>query len=68
MIGKTIMEVSQSEMIAIVQYYLNNDLLNTAFQTRHKSIVEDVRQRSSGRFVIEFIPAETKQPNAPKKD
>jgi hypothetical protein len=54
MIGLTIMDIYPDEMRAIVQFYLNNNLLNTAFQDHHKSVVEDVRQRSNGRFVIEF--------------
>jgi hypothetical protein len=52
--GLTIMDIDPDEMVAIVQYYLNNNLLNTTFREYHKSIVEDVRQRSNRRFVIEF--------------
>jgi hypothetical protein len=54
MIGLTIMDVHEDEMRAIVQFYLNNNLLNTAFQKHHESAVESVRQRSNGRFTIEF--------------
>lgn len=54
MVGLTIMDISREEMNAIVQYYLNSNLLNTTFQEHHKSVVEEVRQRSNGRFVIEF--------------
>lgn len=54
MIGLTIMEISSEQMQAIVQWYLNNNLLNITFQKHHKSQVESVRQRSGGRFVIEF--------------
>lgn len=55
--GLTIMDIHQDEMRAIVQYYLNNNLLNTTFQKHHESVVEEVRQRSNGRFVIEFRAA-----------
>jgi hypothetical protein len=48
------MDIHPDEMRAIVQFYLNNNLLNTTFKEHHKSIVEDVRQRSNGRFIIEF--------------
>lgn len=58
MIGLTVMEISHEEMVAVVQFYLNNDLLNTTFQDRHKSVVEDVRQRKDGRFIIEFSAKE----------
>lgn len=54
MIGTTVMDISESEMIAAMQFYLNSNLLNTTFQDRHKSVVTAVRQRSSGRFIIEF--------------
>lgn len=54
MVGLTIMDISEEEMNAIVQHYLNSNLLNTTFQEHHKSVVEEVRQRSNGRFVIEF--------------
>ena len=54
MIGLTIMEISAEQMQEIVQWYLNNNLLNTTFQKRHESVVEDVRQRNNGRFVVEF--------------
>lgn len=54
MIGLTVMEISAEQMQAIVQWYLNNNLLNVTFQKHHESVVEDVRQRSSGRFMIEF--------------
>lgn len=66
MLGLTIMDIHQDEMRAIVQYYLNNNLLNTTFQDHHKSVVEEVRQRSNGRFVIEF--REQKQSVAPITD
>lgn len=49
------MEIDHEEMKAIVQYYLNNNLLNATFQKQHTSGVLNVRQRSNGRFVIEFI-------------
>lgn len=54
MLGLTIMEISEAEMREVVQYYLNGNLLNTIFEEHHKSQVESVRQRKSGRFVIEF--------------
>lgn len=54
MIGLTVMEISTEQMQAIVQWYLNNNLLNVTFQKHHESVVEDVRQRSNGRFVIDF--------------
>lgn len=54
MIGLTIMDIHPDETRAIVQYYLNHNLLNTTFQVSHASVVEEVRQRSNGRFVIEF--------------
>ena len=57
MIGLTVMEISAEQMQAIVQWYLNNNLLNVTFQNHHESVVEDVRQRNNGRFVIEFRAA-----------
>lgn len=48
------MEISESEMMAVVQFYLNNNLLNTTFQKQHTARVTHVRERSNGRFVIEF--------------
>lgn len=59
MIGLTIMEISREQMLAIVQYYLNNNLLNITFQKHHESVVKDVRERSSGRFVIQFVATKT---------
>ena len=55
MIGRTIMNIDREEMKAIVQHYLNSNLLNTTFQRQHTSGVLNVRQRGNGRFVIEFI-------------
>ena len=55
MIGCTVMDISREEMIAIVQFYLNSNLLNVTFQKHHKSVVRHVHQRSSGRFAIEFL-------------
>lgn len=56
--GRTVMEISREEMTAIVEFYLNNNLLNTTFQEHHKSKVVDVKERKvSGRFVIEFEAA-----------
>jgi hypothetical protein len=57
MIGLTIMDIHEDEMKAIVQFYLNNNLLNVVFKEHHQSVVEAVRQRSNGRFVIEFREA-----------
>ena len=63
MIGLTIMDISREQMIAIVQFYLNNNLLNVTFQKHHQSVVEDVHQRSKGRFMVEFVAE-----NATKKE
>lgn len=56
MIGKVAMEVSQQEMIAAMQYYLNNEVFYAMFSGRaaHKANVTKVRQRDNGNFVIEF--------------
>lgn len=50
MIGKVIMEISNSEMKVAVQYYLNSDL----FFSKHKVTVTDVLLKSNGRFTIRF--------------
>ena len=54
MIGSVIMEISETEMAAAVEFYLNRNLLNVTFESHHKATVTTVRQRSNGRFVIEF--------------
>lgn len=52
------MEISREEMVAIVEFYLNNNLLNVTFKEYHRSKVLDVKERKvSGRFVIEFEAA-----------
>lgn len=48
MIGKVIMEISNSEMRAAVQYYLNSDL----FFSKHKVKVTEVIGRSNGRYTV----------------
>lgn len=60
MIGLTIMEISREQMAVIVQWYLNNNLLNITFQKHHQSVVENVHQRSNGRFVVEFVAENAK--------
>lgn len=50
MIGKVIMEISNAEMRAAVQYYLNSDL----FFSRHKARVTEIVGRSNGRYTIRF--------------
>lgn len=50
MIGKVVMEISNSEMRAAVQYYLNSDL----FFSKHKVKVTEIYSRSNGRFTIRF--------------
>lgn len=50
MIGKVIMEISNSEMKAAVQYYLNSDL----FFSKHKVKVSEVIARGNGRFTVRF--------------
>lgn len=51
------MEIGEAEMIAAVQFYLNQSVFNSesGFQNRkyHRADVTSVRQRK-GRFVIEF--------------
>jgi hypothetical protein len=64
MIGLTIMEISAEQMQGIVQWYLNNNLLNVTFQKHHESVVENVKQRSNGRFVIEFVAKNAERPKA----
>lgn len=55
MIGTVIMDISEHEMNAMVQYYLNRDLFTTAFgKNNHHATVVSVRQRPNKRFVIEF--------------
>lgn len=54
MIGTIIMEISELEMVAAMEFYLNKNLLNVTFESHHKATVTAVRQRSNGRFVIEF--------------
>lgn len=48
MIGLTVMEIGEQEMEAAIEYYLNRSVLH------HTARVIGVRQRSNGRFVIEF--------------
>lgn len=50
MIGLIIMEVNEAEMRSALEYF-NGDLF---LKSEHKATVTKVRQRSSGRFVIEF--------------
>lgn len=50
MIGTVIMDVSEGEMKSALQYYFNSEL----FFSKHKVKVTSVRQRSNGRFVIDF--------------
>lgn len=51
------MEIGEAEMIAAVQFYLNQSVFNSesGFSNRkyHRADVTSVRQRK-GRFVIEF--------------
>ena len=61
MLGLTIMDIHEDEMKAIVQHYLNTNLLNTTFRDYHASVVEEVRQCSNGRFVIEFREAKPRK-------
>lgn len=50
------MEVGEAEMIAAVQFYLNQSVFTAEYGSRkyHRAYVTAVRQRSNGRFVIEF--------------
>lgn len=56
MIGKINMEVSHAEIVAAIQYYLNESVFTAgpSLRTYHKAKVVKVRQRESGRFVIDF--------------
>jgi hypothetical protein len=67
MIGHVNMEIGEQEMIAMVQYYLNNSVFNAEFDSRkyHRAHVVGVRQRSNGRFVINFdgVPERQEQPD-----
>jgi hypothetical protein len=67
MIGRVIMEIGEQEMVAVVQFYLNSSVFNAEFDSRkyHRAHVVGVRQRSNGRFVIDFdgIPERQEQPN-----
>lgn len=55
MIGTVIMEISQAEMTAAMQYYLNYSVFKIdALREYHKATVIKVHQRSNGRFSIEF--------------
>ena len=67
MIGRVIMEIGKQEMIAMVQYYLNNSAFDAELHSRkyHRAHVVEVRQRSNGRFVIDFdgVPERQEQPN-----
>lgn len=56
MIGSIAMEVSEAEIIAAIQFYLNHSVFTAQYDSRkyHRVYVTSVRQRSSGRFVIEF--------------
>lgn len=55
MIGHVIMEIGEQEMIAMVQAYLA-ELFTAGYgsRERNKPTVTAVRQRSNGRFVIDF--------------
>lgn len=56
MLGTIIMEIGEAEMIAAIQFYLNNSVFMVqGYPSRkyHEAIVSSVRQRKS-RFVIEF--------------
>lgn len=56
MIGNVIMEVGEQEMIAMVQFYLNQSVFTAEYDSRkyHRANVISVKQRSNGRFVIDF--------------
>lgn len=57
MIGTVIMEIGEAEMIAAIQFYLNQSVFwsESGFTDRkyHRATVTSVKQRK-GRFFIEF--------------
>lgn len=56
MIGDVTMEVSEQEMVAAIQFYLNQSVFNAESSLRHyhKAFVTGIRQRPNGRFIIDF--------------
>lgn len=56
MIGAITMEIGEPEIVAAMQFYLNNSVFNSELSHRkyHHAEVTAVRQRSNGRFIIEF--------------
>jgi hypothetical protein len=64
MIGHVNMEIGEQEMIAMVQAYLT-ELFTAGYGSREKNkpVVTGVRQRSNGRFIIDFdgIPERQEQ-------
>lgn len=54
MYGVTQMTISKEQMIAIVEHYLNTNLLNTTFHEEHKVKVIDQIRKMGNRFVITF--------------
>jgi hypothetical protein len=67
MIGHVIMEIGEQEMIAMVHFYLNHSVFTAEYDSRkyHRANVTSVKQRSNGRFVIDFdgVPERQEQPN-----
>jgi hypothetical protein len=54
MIGRTQMTISKEQMIAMVEYYLNDQLFLSALHPKHKATVVDQIRKSGERFVITF--------------
>lgn len=59
-IGKVTMEVSPEQMIAMVEYCLNDEIFYTTAHPQNRVTVRKVRQRESGRFVVELNGPEPK--------
>jgi hypothetical protein len=67
MIGHVVMEIGEQEMIVMVQFYLNSSVFTAEYDSRkyHRANVVSVKQRSNGRFVIDFdgLPERQEQSN-----
>jgi hypothetical protein len=71
MIGRATMNISKEQMIAIVEHYLNNHLLNTTFHKEHTVKVVDQIRKTGDRFIIIFEgqqPLNAKRPQAEPLD
>lgn len=68
MIGTTQMTISKEQMIAIVEYYLNDELFMSALHTRHKAKVVDQIRKTGDRFVITFEGEMPKKAERPKPE